>query len=264
MHRGSGWGRGQTSSWWAGRLPLRGPSEAPLSLHPQPVPVVEPVQGGFGLFCLPQDHMGTRSTVACEDHLASVLEGWGECSSGRVWEAPNGLWGLPVVGLRLAPGHRRAGISSATAVRSSDPVASPVSMFRVANVAGPRGASYPGLEVMAQACARARLRCHAKLRLVFDATIPWFGVAGCQLPCWVFQGGSLRPERWGSPAPSLDGVPFRAFQRWPSPFRIHTPAQGCDPDVRRSTELPSAPPWCPHDPRPGGPCEPPRLALAPQ
>lgn len=60
---------------------LVGPSEAPPSLLPQPVPVVEPVQGGFGLFCLIRSRIlrtarGLGAPLPIEDHLASMLKGW--------------------------------------------------------------------------------------------------------------------------------------------------------------------------------------------
>lgn len=47
----------------------------------QPVPVVEPVQGGFGLFCLIRSRtlrtaQGLGAPLPIEDHLASVLKGW--------------------------------------------------------------------------------------------------------------------------------------------------------------------------------------------
>lgn len=62
--------------------------------------------------------MGTRSTVAqlpIEDHLASVLEGLGECSSGRVWEAPEPGSGVCPCGGREAGSESGVqGISSAT------------------------------------------------------------------------------------------------------------------------------------------------------
>ena len=87
---------------------LVGLSEAPPSLLPQPVPVVEPVQGGFGLFCLIRSRIlrtaqGLGAPLPIEDHLASMLKGWRVFPGQSLGSTRPGLPGSArVVGVRLA------------------------------------------------------------------------------------------------------------------------------------------------------------------